>query len=116
MVELSQQLAKSNLDEHDEHDEIVISGKAGNDPRWLATRLRTMGRALRVVDDVEITCRGAAILADVIHTQNISTSTTALSVSGNVVHPSNTDREYGNVNFQIFRAEQEALLAKTALR
>ena len=113
VVELSQQLTKSNLYER---DEIVISGKAGNDPRWLATRLRTMGRALRVVDDVEITCRGAAILADVIHTQNISASTAALSVSGNVVHPSNADREYGNVNYQIFLAEQEALLAKTALR
>lgn len=92
--------------------EIVLSGKAGNDSRWLATRLRTMGQSLRIVDDPEITCRGAAILADALLTQSISQSTAKLSVSGEVHHPTAADLDYGLRHYQLFIEEQRALLTK----
>jgi xylulokinase len=92
--------------------EIVLSGKAGNDSRWLATRLRTIGQSLRIVDDPEITCRGAAILADAMLTQSISHSTAKLSVSGEVHHPTAADLEYGLRNYRLFIEEQRALLTK----
>lgn len=109
VLELSHQLTGA---ENSEHGEVVISGRAGNDPHWLATRLRTMGRPLRVVDDIEITCRGAAILADVMLTHNFPSSTAALSLPGRVHHPSPADLEYGRKNFHTFLAEQKVLLAK----
>lgn len=107
VLELSQRLTKAQT------TEIVLSGKAGNDPRWLATRLRTMGQSLRVVDDVEITCRGAAILADTMMTGNIAQSTAALSLSGEVHLPTETDIDYGLRNYNVFIEEQQALLAKS---
>ena len=107
VLELSQQLTKSSV------TEVVLSGRAGNDPHWLATRLRTMGQTLRIVDDLEITCRGAAILADAMLTQSISESTKALSTSGVIHQPSPQDLEYGARNFQRFLAEQKALLANS---
>ena len=106
VLELSQRLTQAQT------AEIVLSGKAGNDPRWLATRMRTMGQPLRVVDDVEITCRGAAILADTMISQNIAQSTAALSISGEVHQPTEADLEYGLRNYQVFIEEQHALLAK----
>jgi xylulokinase len=111
VLEMSQELTGA---ENLAGGEVVLSGRAGNDPHWLATRLRTMGRSLRVVDDMEITCRGAAILADVMLTRNFPSSTAALSISGRVHHPRPSDLEYGRENFRKFLAEQKALLAKSA--
>jgi xylulokinase len=110
VLELSQRLTQTNA------GEIVLSGRAGNDPHWLATRLRTMGQALRVVDDLEITCRGSAILADAMLTGSIASSTAALSVSGVIYDPSEADLEYGQRNYHRFIAEQEGLLAKVSKR
>lgn len=109
VLELSQQLAGV---ENVANSEVVLSGRAGNDPHWLATRLRTMGRSLRVVDDMEITCRGAAILADVMLTHNFPSSTQALSLPGRVHHPSAADVDYGQENFDKFLEEQRALLGE----
>ena len=110
VLELSQRLTQTNA------GEIVLSGRAGNDPHWLATRLRTMGQPLRVVDDLEITCRGSAILADAMLTGSIASSTAALSVSGVIYDPSEADLEYGQRNYHRFIAEQEGLLAKVSKR
>lgn len=108
VLELSQRLTNSAA------REVVLSGKAGNDPHWLATRLRTMGQPLRVVDDLEITCRGAAILAHAMLTNNLAASTAALARSGTVHHPSQADLEYGRQHFDAFIAAQNALLAREA--
>lgn len=106
VLELSQRLSGAAT------TEIVLSGKAGNDPRWLATRLRTMGQPLRVVDDLEITCRGSAILADAMATGDIAASTRALSVTGEVHQPSNEDIDYGQRHFPRFLEAQAALLSQ----
>ena len=104
VLELSQDLSNSP------RGEVVLSGKAGNDPHWLATRLRTMGQSLRIVDDLEITCRGSAILADAMLTQDIAESTSALMVSGKVHHPTDQDIEYGQRQFNRFCERQKAAL------
>lgn len=108
VLELSQKLSGTSP------SEIVISGRAGNDPQWLKTRLRTMGQPIRVVDDVEITCRGSAILAHTLVTKEIVTSSQALGVSGVIHQPTLADLEYGQKNFERFLAEQRSLLEKTS--
>lgn len=104
VLELSQDLSDSP------RGEVVLSGRAGNDPHWLATRLRTMGQSLRIVDDREITCRGSAILADAMLSQDLATSTTTLMVSGKVHHPTAQDIDYSQRQFNRFLARQKALL------
>jgi sugar (pentulose or hexulose) kinase len=104
VLELSQDLNDSP------RGEVVLSGRAGNDPHWLATRLRTMGQSLRIVDDREITCRGSAILADAMLSQDLATSTTTLMVSGKVHHPTAQDIDYSQRQFNRFLARQKALL------
>jgi len=106
VLELSQQLSNSPA------AEIILSGKAGNDPHWLATRLRTMGQSLRIVNDLEITCRGSAILANAMLTGDLATSTHALMVSGSVHHPSPAEIAYGERTYNRFIEKQRSLLAE----
>jgi hypothetical protein len=70
-----------------------------------------MGRSLRVVDDMKITCRSAAILADVMSTNNFHSSTDVLSLPGRVHQPPQSDLEYDQENFDKFLVEQQAFLA-----
>ena len=106
VLELSQQLSNSPT------SEIIVSGKAGNDSHWLATRLRTMGQSLRIVNDLEITCRGSAILADAMLTGDIAASTHALMASGKVYHPSPAENDYGQRNYNRFIEKQRSLLSE----
>lgn len=106
VLELSQDLSGTRT------SEIILSGRAGNDPHWLKTRLRTLGKKLRVVNDVEITCRGSAILAHAMLSGDISSSTQVLQKSGIEHSPSDHDLEYGEQNFERFLKEQKYLLAK----
>lgn len=106
VLELSQKLSGAPV------TEVVLSGKTGNDPRWLKTRLRTMGQPLRVVDDHEITCRGSAILADAMLTGDIAASTRALSTTGELHQPTPQEIEYGERNFARFLDAQKTLLSR----
>lgn len=108
VLELSQQLSGASA------SEIILSGRAGNDPHWIATRLRTMGQPLRIVDDLEITCRGSAILAHSLATNDLTKSANALSVTGALNTPTAEDLSYGARNYERFLREQQALLAKVS--
>lgn len=108
VLELSQKLSNAHV------PEVIISGRAGNDPRWIKTRLRTMGQPLRFVDDLEITCRGSAILAHTLLTNELSASTAALTVSGALHTPTPEDIAYGARNYERFLGEQQALLSKVS--
>lgn len=108
VLELSQKLTGTS------NNEVILSGRAGNDPRWIKTRLRTMGQPLRFVDDLEITCRGSAILAHTLLTNELSESTAALTVSGALHTPTPEDIAYGAHNYERFLGEQQALLSKVS--
>jgi len=108
VLELSQKLSNAHA------PEVIISGRAGNDPHWIKTRLRTMGQPLRFVDDLEITCRGSAILAHTLLTNELSASTAALTVSGALHTPTPEDIAYGARNYERFLGEQQALLSKVS--
>ena len=108
VLEISQRLSSTT------NTEVILSGRAGNDRHWLATRLRTMGQPLRVVNDLEITCRGSAILAHSLLTENLMQSTTALAVTGELHNPSAEDLDYGARNYERFRLAQQRLLSKVS--
>jgi hypothetical protein len=71
-----------------------------------------MGQSLRIVNDLEITCRGSAILADAMLTGDIAASTHALMVSGSVHHPSPAEIAYGERTYNRFIEKQRSLLAE----
>jgi xylulokinase len=107
VLEMSQQISGSKP------DEITLGGHAGNDPKWIKARKRTMGRKLRGISDADITCRGSAILAHAIITNNLAESTRALSPKSESYEVDSNEIDYGIRNFERFLAEQSALLAKS---
>jgi xylulokinase len=94
-------------------EEITLGGHAGNDPKWIKTRKRTMGRKLLRISDADITCRGSAILAHSIISKNLEESTRALAPKSEVYDITQNDIQYGILNFERFLLEQSALLTKT---
>lgn len=107
VLEMSQDISGSFL------EEITLGGHAGNDPKWIKTRKRTMGRRLHRISDAEITCRGSAILAHAIITNNLMESTRALSLKTEIHDVDSQDIDYAIRNFERFLAEQSALLSKS---
>jgi xylulokinase len=107
VLEMSQQISGSNP------EEITLGGHAGNDPKWIKARKRTMGRKLRRISDADITCRGSAILAHAIITNNLAESTRALSPKSESYEVDSHEIDYGIRHFERFLAEQRALLAKS---
>jgi xylulokinase len=107
VLEMSQQISGSNL------EEITLGGHAGNDPKWIKARKRTMGRKLRRISDADITCRGSAILAHAIITNNLAESTRALSPKSESYAVDSDEIDYGIRNFERFLSEQSALLTKS---
>jgi hypothetical protein len=72
-----------------------------------------MGRRLHRISDAEITCRGSAILAHAIITNNLMESTRALSLKTEIHDVDSQDIDYAIRNFERFLAEQSALLSKS---
>ncbi len=94
-------------------EEITLGGHAGNDPKWIKARKRTMGKKLRRISDADITCRGSAILAHTIITGDLMESTRTLSPKSEIYEIDSLDIDYGIRNFERFLSEQSALLAKS---
>jgi xylulokinase len=94
-------------------EEITLGGHAGNDPKWIKTRKRTMGKKLRRISDADITCRGSAILAHTIITGDLMESTRTLSPKSEIYEIDSLEIDYGIRNFERFLSEQSALLAKS---
>lgn len=107
VLEMSQKISASNP------DEVTLGGHAGNDPKWIKSRKRTMGRSLRRISDADITCRGSAILAHTILTKDLNASTATLSAKSELHEISASEINYGIKNFERFLAEQSALLMKS---
>ncbi len=106
VLEMSQAISKSNP------EDVVLGGHAGNDPKWIKTRKRTMGRRLQRISDADITCRGSAILAHAIISKDLNESTRALAANSEIHEPSQLEIDYGLKNFERFLNEQKFLLTK----
>jgi xylulokinase len=106
VLEMSQKISGSAP------DEVTLGGHAGNDPKWIKARKRTMGKNLRRISDADITCRGSAILAHTILSGDLHESTQTLSPKSETHEISKIEIDYGIKNFERFLAEQSVLLSK----
>jgi xylulokinase len=104
VLEISQSLAKSYL------NSVVLGGHAGNDPRWSDIRRRTLGKSILRIEDIDATCRGAAILAHAILSGDLQESYRALAPHGEVEQIRSGDITYADLNFPRFLSEQRQLL------
>jgi xylulokinase len=93
-------------------NEVTLGGHAGNDPKWIKARKRTMGKSLRRISDADITCRGSAILAHAILSKDLNESTEALAPKAEIHEISESEVSYGMKNFERFLSEQSLLLSK----
>ena len=104
VLELSQSLTKTNP------ERVVLGGHAGNDPRWSKVRRRTLSKSILRIEDADATCRGAAILAHSILSNDLAESYLKLAPHGETEEASADDVAYGQSHFARFLIEQRQLL------
>lgn len=82
--------------------EVTLGGHAGNDHRWDAIRLRTLGKRLIRKTDIDSTTRGSAMLALVLLTGSVLDSVQALAPTSEISTPNGADIDYADKNYESF--------------
>lgn len=81
---------------------VTLGGHAGNDHRWDAIRLRTLGKVLKRKTDIDSTTRGSAMLALVLHTGSLAKSVKALEPTEELSTPNGADIDYAQKTYEEF--------------
>lgn len=90
---------------------VTLGGHAGNDHRWDAIRLRTLGRDLVRKTDIDSTTRGSAMLARVLLTGSLVDSVRALAPTSEVSTPTDVDLAYATEIYGDFLAQRDLTLS-----
>lgn len=93
------------------YSEVTLGGHAGNDHRWDAVRLRTLGKQLVRKTDIDSTTRGSAMLALVLLTGSLANSVQALAPSSEFSAPNDDDLSYAREIYSEFLAMRDSTLA-----
>lgn len=89
---------------------VTLGGHAGNDHRWDAIRLRTLGKVLNRKTDIDSTTRGSAMLALVLRTGSLAESVKALEPTNEISTPNGADIDYAQKTFDDFIVLRDSTL------
>jgi xylulokinase len=81
---------------------VTLGGHAGNDQRWDAFRLRTLGTNLVRKTDIDSTTRGSAMLGLALLGGSLADSVQALAPTSESSAPLEADIQYSTRNYQAF--------------
>ena len=93
---------------------VRLGGHTGSDPRWHATRLRTLGAPILAFDDVDPASRGAAMLAMAASGIELAEAVERLAAPAKLIEPSDEDREYATREFASYLRWAAATLGEPA--
>ena len=105
VMEISQELTG------EASSEVVLGGHSGNDPKWISTRLRTLGRKISRVVDADITCRGSAMLAYANYSGDLKAAYKKLAVKKSESIPSAVEIDYSKSQYPLFLTSQKNLIS-----
>lgn len=93
------------------YSSITLGGHAGNDQRWDAIRLRTLGKGLERKTDIDSTTRGAAMLAMTNLGLELTQTVELLKPSSTLSSPDLDQTTYSEARYQDFLALRTNLLS-----